>query len=207
MRTTPDRPGRDDRRRARRVPLAAAATVVLLLLSGCTGDGDGDGGGAPRGDGSATTTDEVATDAALGKVRGRLGPAKSDKVLADVTAVVDGWLDAGYGGDYPRTDFDVAFASFTSDARALARKQSAVLSNAAVGADLEGARITRRVVRVDVVAPKGRLAGATARVKITVELTGGVERTDAVTGRLMLVPAKGGWRVFGFDVQRGQKGA
>ena len=34
---------------------------------------------------------------------------------------------------------------------------------------------------------------------------GGVlDRTDEVTGRLMLTPVKGGWKVFGFDVRREQ---
>lgn len=214
MRTTPDRPGRQARHEARhearhgarRTSLAAALTAVVLLLAGCSGDGDEDGE-KPGGDGGSQATDSVTTDAALGKVRGKLDAAASDKVLADVTAVVDGWLDAGYGGEYPRTDFGSAFAGFTPDAKALATKQASILTNSGVGADLDGVEVTQRVVRVDVLAPKGKLAGATARVQITMELSGGVERTDAVTGRLLLTPAKGGWKVFGFDVQRGEKGA
>ena len=82
-----------------------------------------------------------------------------------------------------------------------------MLSNAEVGGDLEGTRVTERSVTVDVVGAKGKPAGATARISLSVELSGGVERTDQVTGRLLLTPGKDGWQVFGFDVSRGEGGA
>jgi hypothetical protein len=91
-----------------------------------------------------------------------------------------------------------------------------VLTNAEVGTGLEQVEIVERVVRVDVVAPKGRPAGATARVKVRLVL-GGLDaaeggdadgqRTDVVSGRLLLTPTAGGWRIFGFDLARGQEGA
>ncbi|HWJ66321.1 MAG TPA: hypothetical protein VNT31_06570 [Nocardioides sp.] len=187
-----------------------ALLVTLLMVANACSDG-GDGDRESRGETPSSSSpaapgaESVRTTAELGKVRGRLPAARSADVLANVTKIIESWTDAAYAGDYPRTDFAGAFAAFTADARALAVRQSAVLTNAAVGADLDAAEITRRVVRVDVLAPKGRLAGATARVHVTVELSGGVERTDVVRGRLLLTPSAKGWRVFGFDLSRNQE--
>jgi len=171
-------------------------------LAGCSGDGaDGERDGRSRGEHA------VETEAVLGKVRGALDDASAQQALADVTAVVDGWIDGGYGGDYPRTGFDEAFSSFTADARELALGQPGVMSNAEVGGSLERAEITSRSVTVDLLGVEGRPAGATAHVLVTVDLAGGVDRTDEVRGRLLLTPGKDGWRVFGFDVRRGEEGA
>lgn len=194
------------RRRWCQAAVATAAVVAVTALGACSGGGDGDSERQPA-QSASKAAEPLTTDAALGKVRGRLSTKASDAIVAKITKVVDGWIDAGLGGEYPRTDFAAAFAGFTPDARALAAKQSALLTNAEVGADLERAELTERVVRVDVVAPKGKPVGATARIHLTVELDGAVERTDLVTGRLMLTPSGGEWRIFGFDVRRGEKGA
>ncbi|HWJ09898.1 MAG TPA: hypothetical protein VNS46_11005 [Nocardioides sp.] len=182
---------------------SALLTVIALLLAGCSGDEE-EPAPAP---GSAVSSPDVrvVTESAIGRVRGRLDPARRAEVVRGVTAVVDGWSDRGYGGDYPRTSFDGAFAAFTPDARALARRRTSLLSNAAIGGDLEAVTIARRVVQVDVLAPKGRLAGATARIRIVLELEGATDRREIVSGRLLLTPSAEGWRVFGFDVSRGRE--
>ncbi|WP_435771220.1 hypothetical protein [Nocardioides sp. SYSU DS0651] len=180
--------------------LLAVAAVLLLALTGCTGDGEGSGGG---GGGPAAGADtSVRTNAKLGEVRGPLTKGRARKVTAEVTAVVERWSDAAYGGDYPRDDFGAAYEEFTKEARALARKQPGIMSNARIGSDVESVEMVQRVVRVDLVAPRGRPAGATARFRLELATSGGAERTDVVSGRLLLTPARGGWRVFGFDVQR-----
>lgn len=192
-------------RRAGRARGVAVVTVALLALSGCSG---GDEKGAPSApEPSGHATEQVPTDARLGKVRGRLGSAKADAVLAAVSAAVDTWIDGAYGGDYPRTDFAAAFTGFTRDARKLAVRQPGVMSNAAIGGELSSVEITQRRVRVDVLGVEGRAAGATARVRVGLALSGGGERTEEVTGRLLLTPVKGGWQIFGFDVSRGKEGA
>lgn len=201
-----DQGRQEARRRARRIALATVVVGAATTLGACSGGEEDEPDRAPTRSASEAA-ETLSTDAALGKVRGRLSAKASDAVVAEITQVVDGWIDAGLAGEYPRSDFASAFARFTPDARALAVKQSSVLTNAEVGADLERVELTERVVRVDVVAPEGKVAGATARIHLTLELEGGVERTDLVTGRLMLTPTSGGWRVFGFDVRRGEKGA
>lgn len=183
-----------------------AAAIAVAVPGACSGGGDDEPERTPA-DSASEAAEPRTTDAALGEVRGRLSAKASDAIVAEITKVVDSWIDGGLGGEYPRTDFADAFAGFTPDARALAVKQSTLLTNAEVGADLERAELTERVVRVDVAAPKGKAVGATARIHLTLELEGGVERTDLVTGRLMLTPSGEEWRVFGFDVRRGEKGA
>lgn len=200
------RPGRGRQRGRKGVVAAALVAVVGLALAGCSGDGDGTDGGAGGGGGSEGEQ-AVETDATLGKVRGDLDDAQAADALAAVTEVVDGWIDGGYAGDYPRSTFDEAFGAFTEDARELALAQPAVMSNAEVGGELEGAEVTQRSVSVDLLGVRGKPAGATAHVVLTVELAGGVDRSDQITGRLLLTPGKDGWRVFGFDVSRGEEGA
>lgn len=177
--------------------LVAALLAAVLGLAGCSSD-DGE---TPKGDGDRSGAAEVTTNARLGRVRGKLGKAREAKVLADVTTVVEHWSDAAYDGA-GSSDPKGAFGAFTGDARALAAKQTA-LSNGQVKGDVGDAAITRRVVRVDVIAAGGRPVGATARISLTVELPG-LDRADRIRGRLMLTPAKGGWKVFGFDVRRGE---
>lgn len=189
----------------RTTPWAALLLTLVLALAGCSGgDADKSESGGPAGE---TASEPIATDAQLGAVKGRLTDTAAAEVLAQVTEVVDRWFDNAYAGDYPREKFDTAFADFTKDARGLAVQQAAILSNTEVGADLEAVEITQRVVRVDVLAPKGKVAGATVRFRLGVAMSGGVERTDRVTGRLMLTPVAGGWQVFGFDVLRGEEGS
>lgn len=180
----------------------ALLVVAGLLLGGCSG-GDDEPAPAP---GSASSEQDVrvVTDSGIGKVKGPLSPPRRAEVVRDVTAVVDAWSTKAYGGDYPRTDFADAFAAFTPYARALALKRTSLLSNAAAGGELETATIARRVVRVDVLAPRGRVAGATARIRIVLDLSGPTDRREVVTGRLLLSPTAKGWRVFGFDVNRGE---
>ncbi|KRB72810.1 hypothetical protein ASE01_22505 [Nocardioides sp. Root190] len=179
------------------------AIVTMAALGGCS-----DAGEEPSVEPTSTASEAVEpvdTDAALGKVQGRLDTAAAQSVVTEVTAVVDSWIDGGLGGDYPRTDFGDGFSGFTEDARALAEKRSAVLTNADLGADLGEVELVERVVRVDVAAPKGRPVGATARVRVRLVLDG--DRTDVVSGRLLLTPTAEGWQVFGFDLARGQEGA
>lgn len=194
--------------RVRLATWLVALLAVAVGLAGCSGDDDGGGGERePDSPTTASRAPAVQSDAELGKVRGTLTRARKRNVLADVTTVVEGWFAGGFAGDYPRRGFKAAFADFTKDAAALARKQPRVMSNAALGARLDGVRVLKQTVRVDVAAPRGRLAGATARFRLRIALSGAVERTDVVSGRLLLTPTERGWRVFGFDVRRSEGAA
>lgn len=203
MRAAPGQITARARRGSSRAAAVGLAIAVLTGFAACSGETDEP---APKESSAATSTPSpVATDAALGVVRGTLPKARADRVVADVTSVVESWSAGAFEGDYPRTDFSAAFTGFTAGARALAAKPTSLLSNVAVGSRLKSSRVASRLVRVDVLAPQGRLAGATARVKLVVQLAAGsTETTQVLTGRLMLTPTAAGWRVFGFDVRRGE---
>lgn len=177
----------------------ASGALALALLAGCTGD---DGGGGNGGDGGQAPV-RVETKSSVGQVAGKLGKGKRRKVLTEVTAVVDGWLDAAYvEGDYPRARFGDAFPGFTRGAAKLAAKDRKVMSNARIAERLDRIDVITRNVKVDILAPGGKPAGATARVVLVIDLAGEIDRRDRIHGRVLLTPAKGGWQVFGFDVRR-----
>ena len=77
------------------------------------------------------------------------------------------------------------------------------MSNTAVADRVDSVTAKRRVVRVDVLAPKGEAAGATAHVNLVID-RGRAARTDQIRGRVLLTRSKSGWRVFGFDIERGR---
>jgi hypothetical protein len=200
VRTTPGTPTR--------AALLVGPTVLGLVLglAGCSGGDDEDGPGA--GSSSSGTVDDARAAPSrveVGEVAGRLGKGPARQVAADVAAVVDRWLDAAYvAGDYPRSSFGDAFPGFTKGAATLAARHSGLMSNKSVGADVDTVTATRRVVRVDLLAPGGKAAAATAHVNLVIELDGDVARTDQVTGRVVLTRSDGGWKVFGFDIERGE---
>ncbi|MEZ0581166.1 hypothetical protein [Nocardioides sp. MH1] len=180
---------------------------AVIALTGCSGDdGDQPDGSSTSGSGTGATEHRgIDTRVEVGDVVGRLGKGAAKEAAAKVAKVVDTWLDGAYvGGDFPRSSLGDAFGDFTDDAARSATKQKALMSNVAVGAKVDEVTAVRRVVSVDLLAPKGKLAGATAHVNLVMKLSGDVNRTDQVRGRLVLTPTKKGWRIFGFDVDRGE---
>ncbi len=205
MRRRPGSPSRAARSIA--VPVPGLALCLVLGLAGCSGgDDDEEPGAGPSNDGSSTTKEPgIATLVEVGAVVGKLGKGPAHDVAEDVADVVDTWLDAAYvGGDYPRSDFGDAFPGFTKGAATLASRQAGLMSNEGVGRKVEGVTATRRLVRVDLLAPNGKAAGATAHVNLVIKLTGDVDRTDQIRGRVVLTRSDNGWRVFGFDIERGE---
>ncbi|WP_134766279.1 hypothetical protein [Nocardioides sp. 1609] len=193
-------------RRARLAALAATGLLIGPVLVGCSGD---DEPGPATTSSSATPSGAAApltTKASLGTVTGRLPRAARDTLRTDVSAAVDAWIDGAYGGDYPRTDFDGAFASFTSGARERAAADRRLMTNAGLGESVDTVEMTARRVRVDALARSGRAAAATAHVHLGLQITGtdGDVRRDRVTGSLFLTLERGAWKVFGYDVARGR---
>jgi hypothetical protein len=69
---------------------------------------------------------------------------------------------------------------------------------------ISGVQVAKRTITVDVLAPHGRPAGATARVVLVFTTTGHTSQRVVVRGRLFLSPdPHGTWRVFGYDVTKG----
>jgi hypothetical protein len=189
-------------------PAVTSASLLLLLALAAGGCSDRDETGpqpAPGSSASPTSAQEpVVTKTTIGSVTGRLSPQDRRHVVAEAGEVVDRWFDAAYvGGSYPRRDFDDAFPLFTVGARDQARGDQALMSNQDIGRRIDAVTATRRNVRVDVLAARGRAVGMTARFVLDFATSGKLERELEVRGRLLLTHTDAGWKVFGYDVTKG----
>ena len=185
----------------------AVSLLVLLALAagGCSDSADDQGASAPSSSpsSSAPAVDPVRTRTTLGTVTGRLAKRDRLRVASAAGDVVDRWFDAAYvGGDYPRGAFDDAFPGFTPGARAQAHGDRALMSNQDIGRRIDAVTASRRNVRVDVLAVRGRAVGMTARFVLDLATTGELRRKVEVRGRLLLTRTDNGWKVFGYDVNK-----
>jgi hypothetical protein len=191
----------------------ATTTLVTLaaLLGGC-GGGSSSPSARPSSHPTSTAAQPVVSTVRLGRVAGNLHqPNKRvfahhrKQALAGVGKAVDSWIDGGFVGvSYPRDAFASAFRSFTSAARADATHQRQLLTNWDLRKRIDGVDVRRRTVTVDVLAPHGRPAGATAHVALVFATSGHVDKRVAVHARLYLTPGRHGrWQIFGYDVAKG----
>jgi hypothetical protein len=193
--------------------IAGAVFVALALAAGGCSSSDSSTPAAASSQPSAgAPVKSVASKVQLGHVAGTIRK-KNRKVFAahrkhllhEVGRAVDTWVDGGFVGvDYPRHSFPHAFAAFTKPAKQDAQRQRRLMTNWTLRNRIDGVEVNKRTVAVDVLAPRGRPAGATARVHLVFRTTGDAQKRVAVRGRLFLVPdAHGHWRIFGYDVSQG----
>jgi hypothetical protein len=183
-----------------RARTAGALVAVLLAAGACTGDDDPKE--APETP-SEEAVQEVQLTTRVGVVTGKLQPVRRRALAHRVGTIVDAWFDAAYlDGDYPRTSFENAFPGFTTDAAALAKRDRDLLTNARLGSRIDGVVALRKTLKVDLLSPGRHPAGATARFRLAFRTTGDLERKVVVSGRLMLAPRHGVWKVFAYDVRR-----
>jgi hypothetical protein len=189
----------------------ALSAALSLALAGC-GGGSSSPSPGPSGDSGGEGAAPAGSSVVLGRVAGNLHqPNKRvfahhrKQVLDDVGKAVDSWVDGGFVGvSYPRDSFGSAFAAFTAPARKDAEHQQRLMTNWDLRKKIDGVRVVKRKVTVDVLAPHGRPAGATARVSLVFTTTGDTTKRVMVHGRLFLSPDdKGTWQIFGYDVAKG----
>ena len=180
--------------------------AVLLSVGACTDDKPAED---KPDEPAEETVQEVPLTARVGVVTGKLKPARRQAIAGRVGEMVDAWFDAAYlEGDYPRTSFRDAFPGFTPDAADLARRDRDLLTNAAIGSRIDGVVVLRKTVKVDLLSPGHRPAGATARFRLDFRTEGDLERRVVVSGRLMLAKVRGGaWKIFAYDVRRSVRAA
>lgn len=187
-------------------------TTVGLAVAGCSGSDSSSPSAGPSSTDSGPPA--VATKVTIGTVAGTIRKPfrknfaqHSPHLRKHVGAAVDSWLDGGFVGvDYPRDSFPTAFASFTSAAKHDARGQQRLMTNWKLRHDIDGVTVKHRTVTLDVLAPRGRPAGVTARVSLVFTTTGDAKKRVSVSGRLFLAPdPHGDWRIFGYDVAKGAK--
>ena len=156
----------------------------------------------------------MATVVSIDKVAGnfhqpyrRTFHAHAKHLTRQVGQAVDSWFDGGFVGvDYPTHRYPDAFKTFTPQARHDAFQQKGLMTAGPLGAHIDGVTTLQRMVSLDVLAPKGRPSGVTARVVLRFKTMGQATKKVTVTGRLFLTQGGGGaWRIFGFDVAKGAK--
>jgi hypothetical protein len=191
----------------------ALLLLLAVALAGCGGSSSS----APKAGPSSSPAGNPgqaapAATVVLGKVAGNLhqpnrGVFKKHRkaVLAGVGSAVDSWIQGGFVGvGYPRSSFPAAFATFTTPAARDAAHQQRLMTNQKLAKRIDGVTVKHQHVVVDVLAPHGRPAGATAHVRLVFTTSGHVQKRVTITGRLFLVPSgHRSWQVFGYDVARG----
>lgn len=194
--------------------LAATATSLLLVLTGCTSGSGPDDASSPvpsRSVRPGTTLEakpvplEVEVAAVAG---GKLRGEKRARLKRRVTRLLETYVDAAFLGDYPRTDFDGAFAVFTRGAARQARGDRDLLTNHAVGDDLARVVPRRQTARLYVLRPYRRPVGLTARIRLVLDEqhSDGALRRATVRGRLVMKSnSPGSWKVFAYDVSRSSR--
>ncbi len=200
--------------RRRGVAGAALLTAVALVVGGCSSSGSSTPAAqSPGASGTASgDASPMASTVKIGTVAGNVHQPFRQRFAAvrqgletSVGQAVDAWLDGAFVGvSYPRDSFDAAFSTFTPDARKDAERDKALMTLWNLRHRIDGVTTTRRKVVIDVLAPRGRPAAATARVDLRFTTSGQVTRKIEVSGRLFLTKtASGSWRIFGYDVSQG----
>jgi hypothetical protein len=154
---------------------------------------------------SKVTVDSVA--GIVQKARRKLFARHREALRHKVGTAVDAWLDGAFVGvDYPRDSFGAAFTTFTPAAEREARRRQRLMTNWPLRHAIDGVTTVRRNVSLDVLAPGGHAAGVTARVALAFTTSGHATKRVTVRGRLLLTRNdKGDWRIFGFDISKGQR--
>ncbi|QZY30175.1 hypothetical protein [Nocardioides coralli] len=193
------------------MPVVALALLLPLVATSCSGDDE-----EPRPDADPSPSlqepEEAPTLAVepvttTGRVLGRLPRKDRVRVERAVSRVAVRWMDDAFlGGRYPRSGFGSSFAVFTPGARAAARRDLGRMTNKLVGRRVDAVTPTAISVEVDLLAVRLRAVTATAHVDLRFRTTGKVERDYRVAGRLMMTRQQPGWRVFAYDIARGQQG-
>lgn len=202
-----------------RARAGALAVLAAAALGACTDDSDSSEDPSQPGAGGTVSELGLAAEPAqqrtrVRKVWGRW-PADDDSArtrsLERATGrVVGAWINRAFvAADYPTSEFDHAFSTFTRGAAAQARRDSWLTTNQTLGDRLVDAVPVQRTVWITAFAPKGSAVGATAEVALVLHGLGESGRRSklSVTGELHLSRFDGSWRIFGYDLQRSVRAA
>jgi hypothetical protein len=199
---------------ARRLGSAAACAVLLAGSTACTAGHRA----SPRPSRSPSPVPAQSTGAAptlsprpaplrvrVTRVHGTMSPHARTVLAHRAGRTVAAYFDSAFLGQYPRTDFHAAFASFSPGAAGMARHDRALLTNVGLGPDTAAVVPRRRVAFLSVLAPGRVPVGITANVNLQmlVDHTRAPDQLVTVRGRLLLIRRRsGGWQIFGYDLSR-----
>lgn len=184
------------------------ALALALIVTGCTEDDPPPPSPSPTPSATATPTPQpqaAPLDVTIADAAGRLPRAARKIAAARVESTVGGYLEGAFLGDFPRTRYADAWTHFTPAATRLARRDLGVLTHADRGARIASVVPVRQEVRVRALAPRRKMIGGTARVRLVLRVTdvdGAVQRVR-IAGRLLLTRAPDRtFRIFGYDLER-----
>jgi hypothetical protein len=121
---------------------------------------------------------------------------------SEVSDVLARYVQAGFLGSYPRSDFVQSFAGFSSGAAEQAVGDIDVLTAARFG-KATSVRATGLDVALAFYVVGGTAVGATAWIDFAFAVDDhGARKTAALDGRLVLDRRDGQWSVFGYDLRR-----
>jgi hypothetical protein len=187
--------------------------VLLVATAGCTSDDEPEEP-APsalpsRSVGAEPTlaAKPVPTEVTVAKVvGGKLSRQQRQRLEKQVSAVVSTYFDDAFlAGEYPRSDFSGALATFSPGAVERATSDRALLTNAEIGTTTEAVVPRTKAARLDVLVPRRSVAGLTARIRLVFvqERADGADQRVTVAGRLLMNRKKSGpWQILGYDVTR-----
>jgi hypothetical protein len=167
--------------------------VLTATAVGCT-DGDDESADLTTPTPTPTTPSAAPLDVKVQKVAGQLTKKSRKRVVAGIEETVQRYLDGAFLGDYPHGEF--ALARFTAGAEKQAIRDLDLLTGRAFRS-AEDVTAKHLRAQLSVLAPGGRPAGATAKIRFAFDVDG---TPVTVTGRLLLTPQKGTWRIFGYDI-------
>lgn len=133
----------------------------------------------------------------------RLDEKTRNRLEAEVSDVLAGYVVGGFLGDYPRSDFVRGLADFSSGVARSAGADIDLLT-AARFADAAAVRATHLVVDLSFLVPDDREVGASAYVDFAfdVEHPDGSTQPITLTGRFALGVVDGEWSFITYDIVR-----
>jgi hypothetical protein len=188
--------------------------VTLVAGAGCTGDDEKPEEAGPSALPSRSVGEEptlaakpVPTQVTVAKVvGGKLEREQRERLEKQVSALLSQYFDDAFlAGEYPRSDFAGALATFSPGAAQRAASDRALLTNASIGTSTEAVVARTKVAKLDVLVPRRLVAGLTARVRLVFvqERSDGADQRVTVSGRLLMNRKKSGpWQIFGYDINR-----
>jgi hypothetical protein len=187
------------RARLRSLGLAAVALACAVSLGACTGDSEE----PPE---PSEDPQSVALELSLGPGADDLSAEARDDLQNDVGATLSTYVVEAFLGDYPRDDFVTALDTFTSGvARDAATDIEKITGAGFKGADEVAA--TRLRASISTFAPGKQAVGVSAHVDFAFDVTeNDTTREVTLSGRLMLMPVDGQWKIFGYDVKTDDPG-
>ena len=185
---------------------SAVLAIVLTVAVGCTNSEPANTGSREQSTAGEAPAQPapLVTETTVGLIEGKLSDKAKSRLKTKVGSVVDAWIDAAYAGEYPRTDFSEAYPGFAPGAAKQAAKDS-LMSNATIGDRVDSVELTKRRVRLDILAVKRRAVGITARFVLAQKTAGRIERSERIAGNLYLTFQRGDWEVFAYDAKRGAR--